>query len=47
MGLEKLNERFQKEEDKEHFKGLFPIDNPEHTIFAINFYTFMGMGALS
>lgn len=47
MGLEKLNERFQREEDKEYFKGLFPTDHPKNTRFAINFFTSIGVGALT
>jgi len=47
MGLEKLNEKFSKEEDTEYFQGLFPIDHPKNTRFAINFFTSIGVGALT
>ena len=47
MGLEKLNEKFRKEEDVEYFQGLFPIDHPKNTRFAINFFTSIGVGALT
>jgi len=47
MGLEKLYEKFQDDELKEHFQGLFPKDHPKNTRFAINFFTSIGVGALT
>lgn len=47
MGLEKLNEKFNSEENKEYFLGLFPKDHVKNVRFAINFFTSIGVGALT
>ena len=40
--------RFQPEETVEDvYGGLFPKDNPKHTRFAINYWTSIGLGALT
>lgn len=47
MGLEKLNERFADGNLREYFSGMFCRDNPKNTRFCINFFTSIGLGALT
>lgn len=47
MGLEKLNERFQEESCQSYFQGLFNKEHPKNTRFCINFFTSIGLGALT
>ena len=47
MGLAKLNDRCRDATLQEAFDGLFPRDNPRDTRFAINFFTSIGLGALT
>ncbi len=47
MGLEKLNERFSDPIQRENFLGMFCRDNPKSTRFCINFFTSIGLGALT
>ena len=47
MGLEKLYNKFHEETLKEHFTGLFCRDHPKNTRFCINFFTSIGLGALT
>lgn len=47
MGLVKLNQRIKDPTLDDAFKGLFPRDNPQHTRFAINFFTSIGLGGLT
>ena len=47
LGLEKLHKRLQEETLLEFFVGLFPKDNLKNTRFAINFFTSIGLGALT
>jgi pre-mRNA-splicing factor CWC22 len=47
MGLEKLNERFADSNLREYFSGMFCRDNPKNTRFCINFFTSIGLGALT
>ncbi|KAG0377458.1 pre-mRNA-splicing factor cwc22 [Mortierella sp. AD032] len=47
LGLKKLNERVKDPYCAEWFAGLFPKDNPKSTRFAINFFTSIGLGALT
>lgn len=47
MGLEKLNYKFQDENLKEYFEGIFCRDHPKNTRFCINFFTSIGLGALT
>jgi len=42
-----LNARLQEETMQVFFEGLFPKDNPKNTRFAINFFTSIGLGALT
>lgn len=47
LGLKKLAERVRDPRSAEWFAGLFPKDNPKNTRFAINFFTSIGLGALT
>ena len=47
VGIVKMNERFRDLTLQEFFAGLFPRDNPRHTRFSINFFTSIGLGALT
>lgn len=47
MGLEKLNERFLDESCQSYFQGLFNKEHPKNTRFCINFFTSIGLGALT
>ncbi|KAJ5654737.1 MIF4G-domain-containing protein [Penicillium lividum] len=47
MGLPTLQSRFRDEILRPSFEGLFPTDNPRHTRFSINYFTSIGMGALT
>lgn len=47
MGLDKLNDRLQDQSQREKFLGVFPRDNPKNTRFSINFFTSIGLGALT
>lgn len=47
LGMIKLKERFSDLTLQEFFAGLFPRDNPRHTRFSINFFTSIGLGALT
>ena len=46
MGLEKLNDQLQ-ERALDDYSGIFCRDNPKNTTFAINFFTSIGLGALT
>jgi pre-mRNA-splicing factor CWC22 len=47
MGLKTLAERFKDEEVKRHCAGMFPMDIPKNTRFAINYFTSIGLGVLT
>ena len=47
LGLRKLNERLQEATLRAAFEGIFPKDHPKKTRFAINFFTSIGLGALT
>ena len=47
MGLDKLNERLQDESCQSYFVGLFNKEHPKNTRFCINFFTSIGLGALT
>jgi len=47
MGLKNLVERF-KDPSLEHYLGnIFPLNNPKDTRFSINFFTSIGLGAVT
>lgn len=47
MGLKVLKERFSDGEVKSACAGMFPLDNPKDTRFAINYFTSIGLGAIT
>ncbi|KAG1748838.1 uncharacterized protein EDB91DRAFT_1111142 [Suillus paluster] len=47
MGLKTLAERFKDEQVKHATKDMFPMDNPKNTRFSINYFTSIGLGALT
>ena len=47
MGLKVLKERFADQEVKSACAGMFPLDNPKNTRFAINYFTSIGLGAIT
>lgn len=47
MGLKTLVERFQDPEVKSCCRYMFPMDNPKNTRFAINYFTSIGLGAIT
>ncbi len=47
MGLKRLRDRFMDASYASAMVGLFPKDNPKNTRFAINFFTSIGLGALT
>lgn len=47
MGINNLAQEFQKQDMREYYEGLFPIDNPNDLRFAINYYTTIGLGKLT
>ena len=47
MGLQKLNEKFSEASQRDNFSGMFCRDNPKNTRFCINFFTSIGLGALT
>jgi pre-mRNA-splicing factor CWC22 len=47
MGLVQLRDRLLDPVMHEVFAGMFPIEDPRHTRFSINFFTSIGLGALT
>jgi pre-mRNA-splicing factor CWC22 len=47
MGLKTMAERFKDEEVKRHCAGMFPMDIPKNTRFAINYFTSIGLGIVT
>ncbi|GAA5830222.1 hypothetical protein JCM11251_001273 [Rhodosporidiobolus azoricus] len=47
MGLKKLVERFKDESLMHYLGNIFPLDNPKNTRFSINFFTSIGLGAVT
>ena len=47
MGLKMVAERFKDDEVKRACSGMFPLDNPKNTRFAINYFTSIGLGAVT
>jgi pre-mRNA-splicing factor CWC22 len=47
MGLSTLVERFKDPEIKSCCRYMFPLDNPKNTRFAINYFTSIGLGAIT
>ena len=47
MGVPTLQARFRDDILRPSFEGLFPTENPRNTRFSINYFTSIGMGALT
>jgi pre-mRNA-splicing factor CWC22 len=47
MGMKKLEARMAEETLQPSLQGIFPHDNPRNTRFSINYFTSIGMGALT
>jgi len=47
MGMAKLQARLKDDVLRPYFSGLFPHDNPRNTRFSINYFTSIGMGAVT
>jgi len=47
LGLSKLNSRLRDPIMQSFYNGIFPKENPRDTRFAINFFTFIGLGGLT
>jgi len=47
MGMKKLQERMKADQLQSSLINIFPIDNPRNTRFSINFFTAIGMGAIT
>ncbi|KAJ1969708.1 pre-mRNA-splicing factor cwc22 [Dispira parvispora] len=47
LGLPRVNDRLKDPEFHEAFRGLFPTDNPKNTRFAVNYFSSIGLGALT
>ena len=47
LGLRRLQERFHDEILRPSFEGMFPLENPRHTRFSINYFTSIGFGVLT
>jgi pre-mRNA-splicing factor CWC22 len=47
MGMQKLQTRLKDDTLRPYFEGLFPHDNPRNTRFSINYFTSIGMGAVT
>ena len=47
MGMPKLQARLKDDIMRPYFEGLFPRDNPRNTRFSINYFTSIGMGAVT
>ncbi|WVQ75202.1 pre-mRNA-splicing factor CWC22 [Cryptococcus sp. DSM 104548] len=47
LGVNKVAERFRIPDFRPAFAGMFPMDNPKNTRFAINYFTSIGMGKVT
>ncbi len=47
LGMPKLQARLKDDIIRPSFDGIFPTDNPRNTRFSINYFTSIGMGALT
>ncbi|GAA5871731.1 hypothetical protein JCM3774_003033 [Rhodotorula dairenensis] len=47
MGLKSVVERFQDKALEPYLGNIFPLDNPRNTRFSINFFTSIGLGAIT
>ncbi|GAA5879328.1 hypothetical protein JCM1840_006949 [Sporobolomyces johnsonii] len=47
MGLAKLKERLREDSLQPYLENIFPVNNPKDTRFSINFFTSIGLGAVT
>lgn len=47
MGMELFKQRLQQENVQPHLKGVFPRDSAKNARFSINFFTSIGLGAIT
>lgn len=47
LGMATLQTRLKDDILRPSFEGLFPVDNPRNTRFSINYFTSIGMGAIT
>ncbi|GAA6057778.1 hypothetical protein JCM3770_006842, partial [Rhodotorula araucariae] len=47
MGLKRMVERFKDESLQHYLANIFPLNNPKDTRFSINFFTSIGLGAVT
>ncbi|KAK0530546.1 pre-mRNA-splicing factor cwc22 [Tilletia horrida] len=47
LGMKELVKRFKTEDMQQCFSNMFPLDNPKNTRFSVNFFTSIGLGALT
>jgi pre-mRNA-splicing factor CWC22 len=47
LGMAKLQARLKDDINRSSFDGIFPMDNPRNTRFSINYFTSIGMGAVT
>ncbi|CAO1619611.1 unnamed protein product [Sympodiomycopsis kandeliae] len=47
IGMKTLVSRFEDESMQESYANMFPRDNPKYTRFSINFFTSIGLGAVT
>ncbi|KAL8950101.1 MAG: hypothetical protein Q9222_003846 [Ikaeria aurantiellina] len=47
LGMPKLQARLKDDILRSNYTGIFPTDNPRNTRFSINYFTSIGMGALT
>lgn len=47
LGMKDLVIRFAEPSMQDYYVNIFPTDNPKHTRFSVNFFTSIGLGALT
>ncbi len=47
MGMKKMTTRFKDPNLQQAYSGIFPMDNPKNTRFSINYFTSIGLGAIT
>ncbi|KAI9707435.1 MAG: pre-mRNA-splicing factor cwc22 [Candelina mexicana] len=47
LGMPKLQQRLKDDFLRPSYEGIFPTDNPKNTRFSINYFTSIGMGAVT
>lgn len=47
LGMSSLQNRLKDDLMRSSYEGLFPLDNPRNTRFSINYFTSIGMGAIT